>query len=90
MDRACHQGGRASRMRPVQQRRSRRGLLGAVLASRGWAMIRFNLIPYGKLREAYRQRGGDPYVGRVPAGFAVGSPAAYKPPRYRVVQGGKQ
>jgi len=53
-------------------------------------MIRFNLIPYGKLREAYRQRGGDPYVGRVPAGFAVGSPAAYKPPRYRVVQGGKQ
>lgn len=52
-------------------------------------MIRFRFLPYGKLREAYRQRGGDPYTGRAPAGLAVGSPRAYKPPRYRVIDGGR-
>ena len=49
-------------------------------------MIYFRILPYGKLREAYRQRGGDPFAGRVPAGFAVGKPQAYRPPRLRVVR----
>ena len=51
-------------------------------------MIRFRILPYGRLREDYRQRGGDPFSGRVAPGLAVGSPRAYKPPRYRVIKGG--
>lgn len=52
------------------------------------AMIRFKVINFGRLREAYRQRGGDPYADRFIGGPRVGG--IYRPRRRPVlIQGGK-
>lgn len=58
-------------------------------------MIRFKVINFGRLREAYRQRvgergspGGDPYADRFVGGPRVGG--IYRPRRRPVlIQGGK-
>lgn len=51
-------------------------------------MIYFRILPFARLREDYRQRGGDPYAARWIGGPRVG--AIYRPARRPVlIQGGK-
>lgn len=50
--------------------------------------IRFRIINWARLREAYRQRGGDPFAARFVGGPRVGG--IYRPARRPVlIQGGK-